>query len=67
MIQEKQEIHIALGKQLSYFKVQEKMIEDAITVLGLEKEKPHLWTETELKNLKVFFAETYQAHADSLQ
>ena len=30
------------------------MIEDAISVLGLEKEKPHLWTETELKNLAVF-------------
>ncbi|MEK6853503.1 MAG: TGS domain-containing protein, partial [Nanoarchaeota archaeon] len=50
----KQEIQIALGKQLSGLKVQEKMIEDAISVLGLEKEKPHLWTETELKNLAVF-------------
>ncbi len=54
VIQEKQEIQIALGKQLSGLKVQEKMIEDAISVLGLEKEKPHLWTETELKNLAVF-------------
>lgn len=54
VIQEKQEIQIALGKQLSGLKVQEKMIEDAITVLKLEKEKPHLWTETDLKNLAMF-------------
>ena len=51
VIQEKQEIQIALGKQLSGLKVTEEMIEDAIKKLGLNKEKPNLWEEENLKRL----------------
>ncbi|MBU0457657.1 MAG: redox-regulated ATPase YchF [Nanoarchaeota archaeon] len=53
VIQEKMEIHLALGKQLSGLKVTENMIEDTIKELKLNKEKPHSWTEEELKNLAV--------------
>jgi ribosome-binding ATPase len=51
VVQEKQEIHVALGKQLSGLHVTEVMVEDAINMLGLNKEKPQLWTEDNLKNL----------------
>ena len=51
----KAEIQIALGKQLSGLKVQEKMIEDAISVLAREKEKPPSGRKRELKNLVQFF------------
>src|SRR3989339_1947224 len=51
IIQEKQEIHIALAKQLSGLKITEELVEDVITKLQLNKEKPHLWQERELQNL----------------
>src|SRR3989339_1692098 len=43
VVQEKKEIQIALGKQLSGLKVTEDMIETAIEELKLDKEKPHQW------------------------
>ncbi len=51
VVQEKQEVHVALGKQLSGLKITEEMIEDAIKKLKLTKEKPNLWNEEELKKL----------------
>lgn len=53
VIQEKQEIHVALGKQLSGLKVTEEMVEDTIKKFGLNKDKPTVWTEEDLKNLAV--------------
>jgi ribosome-binding ATPase len=51
--QEKQEIHVALGKQLSGLKVTEIMVEDAINELNLNKDKPKEWTDEDLKNLAI--------------
>lgn len=53
VVQEKREIHVALGKQLSGLKVTEEMVEDTVKELGLSKEKPNLWGEEELKKLAV--------------
>jgi len=53
-VQEKQEIHVALGKQLSGLHVNETMIEEAITDLKLNKDKPIQWTEKELRDLATF-------------
>ena len=53
VIQEKEHIHIALGKQLSGLKVTEELVEDTIKKLGLNKDKPTLWTDEELKNLAI--------------
>lgn len=51
VMQEKLEVHLALGKQLSGLKVTDKMVEEAITQLGLDKNKPSLWKEEDLHNL----------------
>jgi|APSaa5957512622_1039677.scaffolds.fasta_scaffold44326_2 ribosome-binding ATPase len=51
IIQEKQEIHLALGKQLSGLGVTEEMVETAINNLNLDKEKPISWTDEELRKL----------------
>ncbi|MBR9683409.1 TGS domain-containing protein, partial [Candidatus Woesearchaeota archaeon] len=51
VVQEKKEIHVALGKQLSGLKVTEEMVEDVIKSLGLETGKPNLWSEEELQKL----------------
>ncbi|HLC52763.1 MAG TPA: YchF-related putative GTPase, partial [Candidatus Nanoarchaeia archaeon] len=53
VIQEKQKIQAALGKQLSGLHVTEEMVEDTITVLGLDKEKPNSWNEDNLMALAV--------------
>jgi ribosome-binding ATPase len=53
VMQEKQEIHLALGKQLSGLKVTEDMVEDAIKELGLDKDRPKEWTDDDLKNLAI--------------
>ena len=53
VVQEKAEIHLALGKQLSGLKVTEDMIEDAIKELNLDKEKPNSWTEDDLKKIAI--------------
>lgn len=51
VMQEKLEIHIALGKQLSGLKVTEEMINQAVKELNLNKEKPNSWTGEDLRNL----------------
>jgi hypothetical protein len=51
VIQEKQEIHIALAKQLSGLKVDEDMIEDSIKKLNIDSEKPTSWTDGDLNQL----------------
>lgn len=51
VIQEKQELKIALAKQLSGLKITEKMVADAIELLGLNKDKPNTWGEGELAKL----------------
>jgi len=53
VVQEKKEIHAALGKQLSGLKVTEEMVEELIKEIGLNKEKPNLWDEDELKKLAI--------------
>lgn len=49
--QEKKEIKIALAQQLSGLKVTEKMMEDTIKELNLDKDKPASWTEKDLERL----------------
>jgi len=51
VMQERSDIHRAIGKQLSGMRVTEEMADAAINKLGLDKEKPSIWTETELKGL----------------
>ncbi len=51
VVQERLEIHPALGKQLSGLHVNEAMVEEAIAELKLNKDKPIQWTEKELKDL----------------
>ncbi len=51
VMQEKKEIHVSLGKQLSGLKVTEEMVEDVIKELELDKEKPNSWSEEELRKL----------------
>jgi ribosome-binding ATPase YchF (GTP1/OBG family) len=51
VMQEKKNISIAIGKQLSAFKVTEKMTEEIIKNLGLPTDKPSEWSEIELKKL----------------
>jgi len=53
VVQEKKEIQVALGKQLSGLKVTEEIVEEAIKDLGLDKEKPNQWDEEELKKLAI--------------
>lgn len=51
VVQERQEIRIALAKQLSGLGVNEGMVEEAIDRLQLDTEKPIQWTADELKKL----------------
>ncbi|MEK6969434.1 MAG: redox-regulated ATPase YchF [Nanoarchaeota archaeon] len=51
VMQEKLEVHLALGKQLSGLKVTDKMVEEVIAQLGLDKDKPNGWAEEDLHNL----------------
>jgi ribosome-binding ATPase YchF (GTP1/OBG family) len=51
--QEKQEVHFALGKQLSGLKVTPEMVEECINELKLDKEKIYSWSESELKGLAI--------------
>jgi len=53
IMQEKQEIHVALAKQLSGLKVNEDIVVDAINKLGLDKDKPNNWSDKELRSLAV--------------
>jgi ribosome-binding ATPase YchF (GTP1/OBG family) len=49
--QEHGDISRSLGKQLSGLKVTEEMVEGVVKKLNLNKEKHHLWTENDLKNI----------------
>ncbi len=51
VVQERKEIHLALSAQLSGLHVTAAMVEEAITALQLDKEKPIQWTEQELLSL----------------
>ena len=53
VMQEKQQIAIALGKQLSALKVTEEMIEEVIGQLQLDPSKPDAWSEEDLKAIAV--------------
>ena len=53
VVQEKQQIHIALAKQLSGLKVTEALVQESIDLLGFDKEKPQQWTEDQLLALAV--------------
>ncbi|MEK6874421.1 MAG: redox-regulated ATPase YchF [Nanoarchaeota archaeon] len=54
IVQEKQEIHKVLAKQLSAFKVTEEMINDAIEKLNLARDRPTLWTQENLEQLATY-------------
>ena len=54
VMQEKQPIEIALGKQLSGLKVSEELIKLAVKDLNLDKDKPNSWNERELNDLAVY-------------
>lgn len=51
VMQEKQEIHIALAKQLSGLGVNELMLKESIKELNLNKDKPSSWSEDDLQRL----------------
>ncbi len=51
VVQEKASIHLALSKQLSGLGVNEAMVEDAVEKLGLNPEKPQLWSDDDLMRL----------------
>ena len=53
VMQEKQEIHRALGKQLSGLKVTDDMVTESINELHLNKDTPTQWTGEQLKSLAV--------------
>lgn len=53
IIQEKKEIHVALGKQLSGLKVTENLVKEMIEKIGLNKEHPDKWSENELLKLAI--------------
>ena len=46
-------IEDALAKQLSAFRVTEALVAASITEHGLDRNKPHLWTEEQMKKLAV--------------
>jgi len=51
VVQERQPIHLALAKQLSGLKVTEPMIDEALNLLQLDREKPQYWTAQQLQAL----------------
>ena len=55
VIQEKANIHKALGKNLEGLRVTEKIVEDVVKKLGLDVHKPDKWTDEELKKVAVEF------------
>jgi ribosome-binding ATPase len=51
IVQEKSEVHSKLGKQLSSFGVDDKMVERVVKMLNLNKDRPDKWTEEELRSI----------------
>ena len=54
VVQEKKPIHVALAAQLSGLKVTEELVKEAMEKLNLNRDRPTLWTEAELKSLAVW-------------
>jgi ribosome-binding ATPase len=54
VVQEKQQIQVALAKQLSGLGVNEDLVEDAIKDLNLSKEKPNSWSSDDLSLLSIY-------------
>lgn len=54
VVQEKGQIHRAIAKQMSAFRVTEEIVEEAIEKLKLNIEKPNQWTEEELKRFATY-------------
>jgi ribosome-binding ATPase YchF (GTP1/OBG family) len=55
VMQEKQPITEALAVQLGAMKVNEDMVDDVISKLGLNKEKPNEWSGEDIKNMAIDF------------
>lgn len=53
VMQEKEQINKALGKNLEGLWVDEKMVESVVKKLNLDEEKPDTWTDDELKSIAV--------------
>jgi len=51
VMQERSDVHKAIGKQLSGMGVSEEMADDSINKLGFDKEKPDEWTDEQLMNM----------------
>ncbi|MBI2145750.1 redox-regulated ATPase YchF [Candidatus Woesearchaeota archaeon] len=51
VLQEKKEVHRALGQQLSGLKVTDDMVAESINELGLNKDMPTQWTNAQLQAL----------------
>ncbi len=54
VVQEKRNICVALGTQLSGLGVTEALVEEAVGQLAADKEKPQFWTEEQLLALATF-------------
>lgn len=52
--QEHSDIKDSLSKQLSFLRVTQDLIEEAIKVLSLDKEKPTLWSDKNMKDMASF-------------
>ncbi|MBN2112088.1 redox-regulated ATPase YchF [Candidatus Woesearchaeota archaeon] len=55
VMQEKQQISVALASQLGAMRVTEDMVKEVISQLGLNKEKPNEWSDEDVKNMAVEF------------
>ena len=53
VVQEKEQIHLALGRQLSGLKVTEDMVKSTLEELAFDQEKPHQWTDDQLLALAI--------------
>jgi ribosome-binding ATPase YchF (GTP1/OBG family) len=53
VMQEKEEIHKALGRNLEGLRITEEMVEEVIKKLNLDALKPDTWTDDELKTIAV--------------
>ncbi len=52
--QEKSKIEVALAKQLSGLQVTEEIVNDAVSKLSLDRERPTTWTAEQLRELATF-------------
>ncbi len=54
IMQEKKQVHVALGKQLGGLRVTEKMVEEGIVSCKLDPERPASWSEDDLLVLATY-------------